>query len=301
MKRLFALGLLAVAASLTAQASARAEDAPQPQRGYLFFPPGPRPQAVNRSPVAAPQPAPAQAPTQAPAAAPETAATRPGPYTGYYVPARPVTWGVRYAVTNGYPPSLFGQFIGAEPQDPAPVAPPQPGAPAAPMYTNPPAGTYAAPAPYPPAGLSSIYGYAGRGYGPYYGYGPMYYGYGGCGSWGSAYNSPYYTSGYYQTNACCRAGRRYLTPFGGMGYGCGSGCYVQIPPPCPTACDPCATATAPPASGTPLPAPGASPTPVAPQPQPPGAATPPAPIEKRVVPAPQANLLPRIPDLPPDA
>src|SRR5205814_300801 len=131
--------------------------------------------AVNPAPAATPQAAPAQAPAVAPVPAP----AHPGPYTAYYVPARPVSWGVRYAVTNGYPPSLFGQVVDSDPADPVPIAPPQPGAPAAPMYTNPPAAGYAAPAPYPPAGLSSIYGYAGRGYGPYYGYGPMYYGYGG--------------------------------------------------------------------------------------------------------------------------
>jgi len=298
MKRLFALASVAVAACLAAQGPAWAQDAPQPQRGYQFFPPGPRPQALNRAPVAAPQAAQA-APAQAPAVAPVPAPAHPGPYTAYYVPARPAAWGVRYAVTNGYPASLFGQVVDADPQDPVPIAPPQSGAPAAPMYTNPPAAGYAAPAPYPPAGLSSIYGYAGRGYGPYYGYGPMYYGYGGTGNWGSAYNSAYYNGGYYQGNACCRAGRRYLTPFGGMGYGCGSGCYVAIPPPCPMVCDPCATTGAPPASGTPLPPPNANPGP--PTPQPPAAGTPPAPIEKRVVPAPQANLLPRLPDLPPDA
>jgi hypothetical protein len=299
MIRPMGVGCLALAASLAAANPALAQDAPQPpQRGNFLFQPGLRPMAPNRAPQAAVPAAPAQAAAQAPAAAPEAAQMQPSPYTGYFVPARPVSWGVRYAVTNGYPPSLFGQFVGADPQDPVQIAPPQPGAPAAPMYSNPPAPGYAAPAPYPPAGLSSIYGYAGRGYGPYYGYGAMYYGYGGTGSYGSAYNSAYYNSGCYQGNACCRAGRRYLTPFGGMGYGCGSGCYVQIPPPCPMVCDPCAT-TAAPASGTVLPAPNATPTPVTPQP--PGAATPPAPIEKRVVPAPQANLLPRLPELPPDA
>jgi hypothetical protein len=295
MKRPLALGCLALAASLAAANLSQADENPQPPRGNLLLQPGLRPAAPNRTP-AVPG---GSAANQGPAVPPDAAQVSPGPHPGYYLlPVRPVTWGVRYGVTNGYPPSLFGQgFVDLNAQGTVPqVAAPQPGEPAAPIYTNPPAGSYAnTPAPYPPAGLSSIYGYAGRFYGPYYGYGPMYYGYGGTGGWGSAYNSAYYTGGYYQGNACCRAGRRYATPFGGAGYGWGSGCYVMVPPPCPTICDPCLPAG--PAAGTPLPAPSATP----PSPQPPAGATPPAPIEKRVVPAPQAQLLPRIPDMPPDA
>src|SRR5260221_4580578 len=124
MNRLFALASVAVAACLAVHSPARAEAAPQPQRGYLFFPPGPRPQAVNRTPGAAPQAAQAT-PAQAPAVAPEAAPVRPNPYASYYVPARPVSWGVRYAVTNGDPPSLFGQVIGAYPEDPVQIATPQ--------------------------------------------------------------------------------------------------------------------------------------------------------------------------------
>jgi hypothetical protein len=159
----------------------------------------------------------------------------------------------------------------------------------------------------PVTGYSSIYGYAGRFYGPYYGYGPSYYSYGGAYGWGTPYNAGYYGSGCYTGNACCRASQRYCTPFGGMFRGCGSGCYLPTPAPCPTACayvDPCGPVTGSPvvtppaADATPLPSPSNT---APPTPQPPDAQDPATPVEKKVTPAPQARNFPRIPGLPPDA
>ena len=136
----------------------------------------------------------------------------------------------------------------------------------------------------------------------------------GSGYYGSVYNSGYYTSGCYETNACCRCCRRRCTIFGGMSYGCGPGCYAAVPPPCTTTCnyaDPCyqpgGMFVAPPTNGTPNPAPatpGAAqpPTPQAPTPAPAVEdVSPPQPIEKKAASPPQANLAPSIPGLPPDA
>ena len=249
-----------------------------------------------------------------------------GRYPGY---AAPGIWGVRYVAGNGYPVSLFGNFS----QGPAyeapgysagPVYDPDEvaqgtgaGTPPAPGYAAPGAGVpQAGPSNVPPSGpaapmyggtpsqggISPIYGYAGRFNGPYYGYGPQYYGYGGCNGWGSGYNSPYYTAGYYGANACCRSSRRLCTPFGGMALGCGSGCYVATPPPCPTLCDPCNTSAAGPGyAPQPMIAPPASgiqpqPQPLPPTPQPP-TETPPPP-QPSVKPAPQASLFPRVPIYP---
>ena len=307
MPRHLAINLTVLATSLMVGAVARAGD-PQPQRGYFYFPPvqsaGPayRARALGQQPQAG----------AAVRTAPATAFATPAVPAGYAVPSRPVTWGVRYGVGYGYPASLFGQVPGSAAGQPLPPPNAQPLTPAyaQPNYGN--GSMFLGTASMAPVtGSSSIYGYAGRFYGPYYGYGPSYYGYGGSGGWGSAYNAGYYGSGCYTGNAGCRASRRFCTPFGGMFRGCGSGCYAPTPAPCPTACaytDPCGPMTgypsaAPPAYGTPLPSPSnTGPSNVAPpMPAPPDAQYPAAPVEKRVTPAPQARNFPRIPNLPPDA
>ena len=320
MPRYFALSLTVLTASLLAGAVARAAD-PQPQRGYLYFPPVKSPASTYQArPVAQPQP---QAQAVARIAHARLIATPAVPY-GYAVPARPVSWGARYSVGTGYPASLFGQLTAptyAQPTPtPAPLAQPMTPAYAQPNYGN--GSMYMGTASTTPVtGYSSIYGYAGRFYGPYYGYGPSYYGYGGAGGWGTPYNSGYYGSGCYSANACCRASRRYCTPFGGMFRGCGSGCYLPTPAACPTACaysNPCGqmtgsltpvpqtydsptltpSNTAPSNTGRANPAPTYNPAP--PTPAPPDADAP-TPVEKKVTPAPQAKNYPRFPNLPPDA
>lgn len=322
MPRQFALKLAVLATGLIIGAIARADE-PQPQRGYFYFPPvkstAPmyRPRATVQQ--TAQQPSQQQstaamrtAPVQSYAARANTPVAHSNPAVpyGYSVPSRPVSWGVRYGVGAGYPASLFGQVTAPPAAQPVP-APSQPQTPAyaQPNYGN--GSMYqGTPSTTPVTGYSSIYGYAGRFYGPYYGYGPSYYSYGGMGGWGTPYNSGYYTSGCNSANDCCRASQRYCTPFGGMFRGCGCGCYIPNPPPCPTACatvDPCG-----PVTGAPAPAPSAAPqtydSPVQPpsnaappSPQPPATQDPVTPVEKRVTPAPQARNFPRIPDLPPDA
>lgn len=317
MQRQFALNLTVFATGLMISAVARADE-PQPQRGYLYFPPvkssnsAYRP-AYRARPVAQQQ---GQQPADAaPQAAPATALVTPAVPYGYAVPARPVSWGVRYGVVGyGYPTSLFGQLT-------APAAQPMPapaGQPLTPAYAQPNYGNgsmyQGTPNTTPVTGYSSIYGYAGRFYGPYYGYGPSYYSYGGSYGWGSPYNAGYYGSGCYTGNACCRASQRYCTPFGGMFRGCGSGCYLPTPAPCPTACayvDPCGPVTGSPTVAPPTPQtydnptqgpPNTPPSNTAPPtPQPPDAQDPATPVEKKVTPAPQARTFPRIPGLPPDA
>jgi hypothetical protein len=322
MPRHFAFSITAFATGLMISAVAGADE-PQPQRGHFYFPPvkiaAPvyRPRAVVQQPAqqqsaVAERAVPAQPyATRVPAtSAYSTAAV---PY-GYAVPSRPVSWGARYGVGAGYPASLFGQVTSpVNPQQTSPA----PNQPQTPAYAQPNYGNgsmyLGTPSTTPVTGYSSIYGYAGRFYGPYYGYGPSYYSYGGMGGWGTPYNAGYYGSGCYMGNACCRASRRYCTPFGGMFMGCGGGCYIPTPPPCPTACayvDPCGPVTgtpvpsvptpsaAPQTYDTPLPSPSNA-TP--PAPQPPGADEPATPIDKKVTPAPQAKNFPRIPNLPPDA
>lgn len=313
MQRQFALNLAVLATGLMVSAVARADD-PQPQRGYLYFPPvksaAPAYQIYGARPTV-------QQPVQHTASAtvrtaPVTAYKNPVVPYGYSVPARPVSWGVRYGVTgSGYPASLFGQLTAPVAPQPAPAAS-QP----TPAYAQPNYGNYGSmyqgtPNTAPVVGYSSIYGYAGRFYGPYYGYGPSYYSYGGMGGWGTPYNAGYYGSGCYTGNACCRASQRYCTPFGGMFRGCGSGCYLPTPAACPTACayvDPCGPVTGAPTAipqsptpqtyDTPLPAPSNT---APPTPQPPDAQDPATPVEKKVTPAPQARNFPRIPGLAPDA
>ncbi len=313
MPRNLALTLTVLATGLMFGAVARADD-PQPQRGYLYFPPvksadpAYRPAYRPLSNVPQQEQKGGAAVRTAPIAAPLTPAA---PY-GYAVPARPVTWGVRYGVgAYGYPASLFGQVTA--PADAQPTT--APSQPLAPAYAQPNYGNgsmyQGTPATTPVTGYSSIYGYAGRFYGPYYGYGPSYYGYAGAGGWGSPYNAGYYGSGGYSANACCRASRRYSTPFGGMALGCGSGCYLPTPPPCPTACayvDPCGPVTGSPSAvpqtydSPTLYPPGTGPSNAAPPtPAPPDAQPPTTPVEKKVIPAPQAKNFPRIPGLPPDA
>ncbi len=307
--------LMAVATGVALGGTAQAQNAP-PQRGYQYFAPGrsfsqntPANNNLQQSTPVLP----------GAAAAPRQVA----PAVRYPAPTAPGSWGVRYAAGYGYPASLFGQFV-QNPgyQGPGFSAAPNYGSPevaqgSVPVPTTPPAPGYAAPqagAPQQPApgsggalggGISSIYAYSGRYPGAYYGYGPQYYAYGGSYGWGSSYNSPYYNSGCYQANACCRAPRRLCTPFGGMAYGCGSGCYVVTPPTCPMPCDPCNTSAVGPGVAPPTypqpPAGGAQPQPMPPTPQPLDTPSPPQPTVK---PAPQASnsppvpIFPRIPNLP---
>ncbi len=187
---------------------------------------------------------------------------------------RPVSWGVRMGALSAYPAAVYGQT-----QSPAPPIPPASTA----------QGSYDAPAAAPTTSPINPYkyAYAGRADAGY--------------CYGSAYTSGYYLSGCYRENACCRASRRYCTPFGGMCYGCTSGCYIPQTPPCATTCaygyPASGTTISPPAYGTPTPVPSTSPPPPAPS----NPDAPPQPIEKKPTPAPQANLFPRIPGLPPDA
>ena len=270
MKRHLAFCLVAAAASVAGAPALRAEDKPAP-RGYLYFTPAKGSGTRYRyQPVSDTQPARGQAMALSQQAAPAYSA--PLPPVGQQVVLRPASWGSRVAVAYVYPTAAYGQYV---------QAPGEPG----PEYQATNGGT----ASYP-AGINPYkYSYAGRGVGNYY--------------YASVYNSGYYASGCYQANACCRCSRRRCTLFGGMGYGCGPGCYTAIPAPCPTACAYGGNMIAPPAYGTPTPAPSATP-PAAVPPTPAPAtedAAPPQPIEKKVTPAPQANLFPRIPGLPPDA
>jgi len=313
MQRQIALNLTVLATGLMISSVARAGD-PQPQRGYFYFPRAKSADSAYRPVYGARSVVQQQGQPQANATArtgSATALATPAVPKGYAVPSRPVTWGVRYGVGYGYPASLFGQVTApANAQPAAPVAQPM-----TPAYAQPNYGTgsmyLGTPSTVPVTGYSSIYGYAGRFYGPYYGYGPSYYGYAGAGGWGTPYNAGYYGSGCYSGNACCRASTRYCTPFGGLFRGCGSGCYLPTPAACPTACaytDPCGPVTGPPSAtprayGTPLPGPPSTdPSNAAPPtPEPPDALEPAAPVEKKVTPAPQAGKFPRIPGLPPDA
>lgn len=327
--KLASLTLLAAAAGVVLSTDTYAQNAPS-QRGYLYFSPG-----RTYSQAARPD---GRLQSNPPAAVPATtdpAQPVPAPRTAASLQARRTTWGARYGTSygSGYPASLFGQVRPVTAyasqaelaQAPAAAAPaagaaPVPQSPATPQTTltpNPGYGpAYGGGAPMyggvPPAlspsGRSGIYGYAGRYYAPgfsygstyYGGCGPSYYSYGGCGGWGTPYNSSYYTSGCYNTNACCRAPRRSCTLFGGLFAGCGSSCYVPTPPQCPLTCDPCETGAV--YGAPPLMAPQgalAPPDPAPPTPMPPAETTsPPAPVEKKVTPAPQASNTPRIPDLP---
>jgi hypothetical protein len=212
---------------------------------------------------------PAVAPVVRPAAAAQPApAVRPAPVI------RPVSWGVRMGALSAYPAAVYGQT-----QSPAPPMPPASTA----------QGSYDAPAAAPATSTINPYKYA-------------YAGRADAGScYGSAYTSGYYLSGCYRTNACCRASRRLCTPCGGMCLGCTPGCYIAQTPPCPTTCaygyPATGTTSAPPAYGTPTPVPSTTPSPPAPA----NPDAPPQPIERKVTPAPQANLFPRIPGLPPGA
>jgi hypothetical protein len=191
---------------------------------------------------------------------------------GQQVVLRPASWGSRLAVAYVYPTAAYGQYVQAPGEPPADS-----------QIMNGSSSSY-------PAGINP-YKYAyppGGGAGYYY---------------ASVYSSGYYTSGCYEINACCRCCRRRCTLFGGMAYGCGPGCYTSIPAPCPTACAYGGYMISPPAYGTPTPAPATAPTTPAPPTPAPGTddGAPPQPIEKKVTPAPQANVFPRIPGLPPDA
>jgi hypothetical protein len=308
--KLLSIPLVAVATGVALVGTAQAQNSPA-QRGYQYFAPG-RSFGQNT---------PANNNLQQSTSALPGAAAAPGqvaPTPRHPAPTAPGSWGVRYAAGYGYPASLFGQFV----QNPGYQSPsfstaqtysspevaqgtvPVPATPHAPVYVNPQPGT-SQPAPGYGAplggGISSIYAYSGRYPGAYYGYGPQYYGYGGSCGWGSSYNSPYYNSGCYSANACCRAPRRLCTPFGGMAYGCGSGCYVVTPPTCPTTCDPSGAPAVGPGVAPPTYSPGAQPQPMPPTPQPLDTPAPPQPLVK---PAPQASnsppvpIFPRIPNLP---
>ena len=275
MKRTWAACFLTAATSFAAIPLVSADDA-VPARGFLSSA-----GRVNSRSSGRPGQIPAerQVATSAAAKNPQPApATRATASRSQSIYARPVAWGLRFGVGYAYPASAIGQTVQSLP-----------------AYAQPGYGTPSisgAPAANPPGGYSDKYAYAGRTYS--------------AGSFSSAYNSGYYTSGCYYSNACCRASRRLCTPFGGMTRGHGSGCYVPTPPPCPTACAysipsyPRAGGGtyAPPAYGTPTPVPSSQP--VAP-PAPADTIAPPQPVEKKVTPAPQANIFPRIPGLPPDA
>lgn len=282
MKRSIALSLAAAAVGLAVVPSLFAEDK-APQRSYLYFAPSSSSGTTYRyRPVETPRPK-EQVPmrgtavSQQKAATPVSASAAPAPRAGQQVVVlRPVSWGLRSGLGSFYPMAIFGQVTPIEQQ-------PASGTPAAPYASgiNP-----------------NKYAYASRNDAG------MYY--------SSAYNSGYYASGCYETNACCRCSRRKCTLFGGMFRGCGSGCYTVVPPPCPTACavqlyyaPPAGTPNYGPPASTPAYGPATPPTPPNPTPPTPGTpddnASPPQPIEKKVTPAPQARLLPRIPGLPPDA
>jgi|SRR5579872_2184186 len=276
MKRTCIVSLMGVAIGLAVGSPVRADDTFIKPR-YLYFPArsdsGAASQAqsgdrdrsqANRTAVSATPAQTAEAKPVAPSAAP----------SGQPVRARPISWGLRHRMGSAYAAANLGQTASS----PAPT----------PAYGS---LGYSASSPgaaanAPMAGPSYKYSYAGRG--PYY--------------YGTAYNSGYYASGCYVSNACCRASRRYWTPFGGMCHGWGSGCYAPPAPPCPTTCaytDPCYGGYAAPAYGTPTPVPTtAPPPPAAPQNY---DNPPPEPVEKKVTPAPQASRSPRIPGLPPDA
>jgi hypothetical protein len=273
MKRVPVICLAVIAMSALALPELRAQEK-TPPRGYINYTP------ANGSGVTYRFLAPSRdQPTtrQAIYNSPQAAASQRGmlPAVGQQVVVRPVSWGARTVVAYVYPSAAYGQYVQAPGQPPADAQPSYGGAP----------GTY-------PGGINPYkYSYAGSNMGGY-AYAPVY-------------NSGYYTSGCYEANACCRCCRRRCTLFGGMAYGCGAGCYTTIPAACPTACAyaaPYGTMIAPPANGAPTPAPSAAPpTSTPPTPAPLDENAPPQPIEKKVSPAPQANLFPRIPGLPPDA
>jgi hypothetical protein len=293
MKLLF-LALAAVAAGSVLGGTAEAQSVRQ-QRGYQYVAPGtafvqtpPGKGTLMQPAVGLPRPY----------VAPGQTALNPA-YAGRTVGS---SSSVRPAVGNRLPASLFVQY--------GPVGGAQPAAPGA---TSAPAGqvpmSSAAPA---PGGISSIYAYSGRPYGPYYANAVQFYSYGGNCGWGSPYNSIYYNSGCYLDNACCRSSRRLCTPFGGMGYGCGPGCYVATSPLCPTGCDRYGTMSpspsiapptyAPPPAGNMQPQAKPQPQPMPPVPQPPvETPDPPQPLEKEDPQAsnsPRVPVLPRIPNLP---
>jgi hypothetical protein len=273
MKRVLAFCLVVFATSALAPSGLRAEEK-APPRGYINYTPAngsgityrflapSRDQPATRRAIYVPQ-----------QSAPSQRASLPA--VGQQVVVRPVSWGARAVVAYVYPTAAYGQYVQAPGQPPADAQ-----------------AIYGAPSTYP-AGINPYkYSYAGSSMGGY-AYAPVY-------------NSGYYTSGCYEANACCRCCRRRCTLFGGMAYGCGAGCYTAIPAPCPTTCaygDPYGNMIAPPANGGPTPAPSAAPpTPAPPTPSPSiDNGDSPQPIEKKVSPAPQANLFPRIPGLPPDA
>jgi hypothetical protein len=334
MKRPFVC-FMAVAIGMVVGGTADAQDAPQ-QRGYQYFAPQ---RSISQRALTTTS-------AQQSATGLPRAAAAPGQVVPYSPSARQTAvggTGVRYVANYGYRPSLFGRLVQGprierieigSPRNPVPIAVAQATGltPPAAGYTAPPASGYtstgsatppaagSAPVsgnPGPmygtieagpmPGGISSIYAYSGRAYGPYYSNGMLYYGYGGSNGWGSPYNSVYYNSGCYNVNACCRAPRRLCTPFGGMAYGCGRGCYVVTPPTCPTVCAPygssiLAPGVAPHPTYAPTPTNGSQPQPMPPKPEPPDET--PAPPEPSVKPDPQASnvpqvpVFPRIPDLP---
>ena len=196
---------------------------------------------------------------------------------------RPINWRAGYGYA--YPPLLFGQY-----QQPAPINTQAARAPAIqgpPPYD--PQTTAGAPAEPIMAAPGYKYSYSGRYPGAY--------------AWSSAYNSGYYTGGCYSVNACCRASRRYCTPFGGMFRGWGRGCYVAQAQACPTNCQmgPVPNQVSPPAYGTPTPIPATAPQSPTPTPASPPTPAPPEPVEKKVRPEPQASTFPKLPSFPPDA
>ena len=96
---------------------------------------------------------------------------------GQHVVARPVTYGIRYGLGSMYPASIYGQTAPANAQPGSGYSAASGAAPGYPMSINP-----------------DKYSYASRSSGAYYdgtGYSPVY-------------NSGYYTSGCYESNACCR-------------------------------------------------------------------------------------------------
>jgi len=241
---------------------------------------GPAAPAAAQAPASpAERPAPA---TSVPGSAPRRVVVVTAPRARDVLGVRPVGWRARHALGYAYPPLMIGQYD-QPPIDSRSATAPAPQGP--PMYD--PQTTVNAPAATLGPAPGYKYGYAGRYPGAY--------------AWSSAYNSGYYTAGCYGVNACCRASRRYCTPFGGMFRGCGPGCYVAQVPPCPTNCQmgPVINAAAPPAYGTPTPVPSTAPQ--VPTPATPPSPAPPQPVEKKVTPAPQASVSPKLPSLPPDA
>ena len=279
IRRTIAIALVAILTKLAAVTPLAADENPR-QDGNPRYLPGGRGATADRRPLWARRMSPvSQQKTATPSA--ET------PRETRKAAVRPVTYGVRFSLGSMYPVAILGQTAQASPQ-PGAAYPAAPGA--------------------SPGSASNInpekYSFGGRTGVPY-----------SCNMGNSpVYLSGYYTTGCYQTNACCRCSRRTCTTFGGMFRGCGPCCYSPPPPACPATCYGNAGYApmggvnyyAPPANGTPTPAPATRPAPTPAPTSPAPAQTlqdvePPQPIERKGDSEPQAQLFPQIPGLPPDA